>query len=75
MRSLFIALILVLTGCAGPNSATAAYDAVAEMYCKQKFPNQNIAGCLLHMKTGYLTNEEINFVNEKSRWWTEREAP
>ena len=76
MRLPLLAAVLLLTACAGadtgPDRTTAAYDAAAQAYCKKKFPNMNIAGCMVHMKTGYLTNDEINFINEKTRWWDQK---
>jgi hypothetical protein len=74
MRFAFLLFMLAaVAGCAA--SPTAAYDAIAESYCRQKAGEPEVKGCALHMKTGYLTNEEINYINEKSRWWTGREGP
>ena len=39
-----------------------------------KYPKNGYNECLKHMRNGYLTNEEINYINEKTKWWREREG-
>ena len=73
-------VFIASSGCTLRSSDTvtgvqANYEVVSEQYCKQKYPKAGYDACLNHMWQGYLTNEEINYINEKTRWWRVRNDP
>ncbi|MEI6557687.1 MAG: hypothetical protein WCO00_04710 [Rhodospirillaceae bacterium] len=75
MRMIIIGLTLLVIGCAGAATAPEEYNAILEQYCKLKFLDKDFNGCMHHMKTGYLTNDEVNFINEKTSWWIDDHDP
>ena len=79
MNRILVLILLAASGCANlpPDKLNATqedYQNVIGRYCKMKYPNNGYNECLMHMKNGYLTNEEINYINERTKWWREREG-
>ena len=80
MKRLVVLVLLVVAGCAiqstdRMNTVQGDYDKVIWRYCKLKYPTNGYNSCIQHMNDGYLTNEEINYINKSTKWWCEREGP
>ena len=77
MNRMIVLLLLLAAGCAPPNtrgsnSAVDNYYETMAGYCKDRSATLPFDACMAQIKNGYLTNQEYNYLNEKTKWWTRR---
>ncbi len=77
MYKIIILIALLIGGCSAksswaPSSTQDDYDRVIASYCLEKNRGHDAYNaCINHMKNEYLSNWEVNYINEKTKWWRE----